>query len=480
MRTAFVSSSPSVSSHVSDSGARTSAHGVPAAAAAADNTDGPPIRRSRFVPGSSFDLLSEDLGAALRRFELEQTTAIKRIYTVHPSAAAPPADSDDESDDDSDAEDESDGHNPDYSSASLRSKSAAAASGGRARPRPRTPSHKHTGPSFDAKPDEEVFLMFFFVFNLDEFGKELENLVRAMEVIRREEGRIKRFRSLGVWSKCKEMLGWGDGERRAGMGRSARRAQGKKGWKRIGAWFPSLPTFSRSSGSFPNHRRHMENTAQTPIALTFAQRFQRFVWRLGEFLRLPDTKFAIKAGAGCAILASPAFMASTRPVFREYKGEWALVSFMVVLSPTVGQSNQMRLVRVRAIFLVRNYLTDSLSGPSLMGCAPMHSVHRALGTIVGAAAAYGIYTLFPDNNIALPSESLWLSLIPTTFHKKRGKKKAVVKLNPVSPPAVQLHFSINHSSSCGSIRTLLLPTLFQVHCGNTAVRFDRQVRVAYV
>ncbi len=105
--------------------------------------------------------------------------------------------------------------------------------------------------------------------------------------------------------------------------------------------------------------------------MTWHDKLQRLVWNIGEFFRQPDTKFAIKAGLGSALLASPAFFPSTRPIFTKYQGQWALVSFMVVLSPTVGQSNHM-------------------------------SLHRILGTILGACAAVGIYKLFPDNNVVLP------------------------------------------------------------------------------
>ena len=39
-----------------------------------------------------------------------------------------------------------------------------------------------------------------------------------------------------------------------------------------------------------------------------------------------DMKHAVKAGMATAILASPAFFESTRPMFVEYRGEWALIS----------------------------------------------------------------------------------------------------------------------------------------------------------
>ena len=37
-------------------------------------------------------------------------------------------------------------------------------------------------------------------------------------------------------------------------------------------------------------------------------------------------KYAFKAGMATAMLAAPAFFESTRPVFVDYRGEWALIS----------------------------------------------------------------------------------------------------------------------------------------------------------
>lgn len=37
-------------------------------------------------------------------------------------------------------------------------------------------------------------------------------------------------------------------------------------------------------------------------------------------------KYAFKVGMSTAMLAAPAFFDATRPIFTEYKGEWALMS----------------------------------------------------------------------------------------------------------------------------------------------------------
>jgi hypothetical protein len=41
------------------------------------------------------------------------------------------------------------------------------------------------------------------------------------------------------------------------------------------------------------------------------------------------------------MLAAPAFIDRTRPIFLEYKGEWALISFFATMSQSIGQTNFM-------------------------------------------------------------------------------------------------------------------------------------------
>lgn len=55
-------------------------------------------------------------------------------------------------------------------------------------------------------------------------------------------------------------------------------------------------------------------------------RVKQTIWTIGARLKQQDSKYAIKAGMATAILAAPAFFERTRPVFVEYRGEWALIS----------------------------------------------------------------------------------------------------------------------------------------------------------
>lgn len=106
---------------------------------------------------------------------------------------------------------------------------------------------------------------------------------------------------------------------------------------------------------------------------------KRALWDFGGILKEPKLKYAFKVGMSAAVLTAPAFFDATRPIFTDYKGEWALISFFGVMSPTIGATN----------FL---------------------SIHRVLGTLFGAAAAAGIYSLFPENAIVLTIFGFFFSM----------------------------------------------------------------------
>lgn len=63
------------------------------------------------------------------------------------------------------------------------------------------------------------------------------------------------------------------------------------------------------------------------------------LWKSFSFLRRDETKYAVKVGVGAAVYALPSFISATRPVFTAWRGEWGLVSYMLVCSMTIGASN---------------------------------------------------------------------------------------------------------------------------------------------
>lgn len=83
---------------------------------------------------------------------------------------------------------------------------------------------------------------------------------------------------------------------------------------------------------FPKIRPHAPNTVLTPerSTLTFWGKVKQLIWVIGGRLKEPDIKYAVKVGMATAVLAAPAFVNTTRPIFTEYRGEWALISVIVI------------------------------------------------------------------------------------------------------------------------------------------------------
>ncbi|GKZ77337.1 hypothetical protein AnigIFM56816_010635 [Aspergillus niger] len=81
------------------------------------------------------------------------------------------------------------------------------------------------------------------------------------------------------------------------------------------------------------------STAKIERVTSAEKRLGYRLWRSLGFFRRDDTKFAIKVGAGAALYALPSFLQSTRPFYSHWRGEWGLLSYMLVCSMTIGASN---------------------------------------------------------------------------------------------------------------------------------------------
>ncbi|KAM3451148.1 hypothetical protein MY3296_005520 [Beauveria thailandica] len=71
------------------------------------------------------------------------------------------------------------------------------------------------------------------------------------------------------------------------------------------------------------------------ILSTLSLAFLQFLRRMAS----DDVLFGLKVGIGAALWASLAFIEATRDMYNHYRGEWGLLSFMIVCSMTVGASN---------------------------------------------------------------------------------------------------------------------------------------------
>ncbi len=63
------------------------------------------------------------------------------------------------------------------------------------------------------------------------------------------------------------------------------------------------------------------------------------LWRALSVFRRDDVKFAVKVGIGAALYALPSFLAATRAFYQHWRGEWGLLSYMLVCAMTIGASN---------------------------------------------------------------------------------------------------------------------------------------------
>ncbi|KAF9166550.1 hypothetical protein DFQ26_007622 [Actinomortierella ambigua] len=246
----------------------------------------------------------------------------------------------------------------------------------------------------DAPVSEQIFLVYFFVFNLMEFAKELSSFVGWVDIL------VGGDEGLRPWMIRTRMSWW----RRllfflTGYPKSLRppqrttRTTNEVPDEIITGSPPSSndiqSTMSRSStttpvGSvsqrkkdkkaplFPKPNRHnVVNTLHTPAPKTFMQRASTRIWKFLHVFRSFKFKFAVKAACSAVLLMTPAFVDWTRPYFVQYRGEWAVISMTIVMVPTVG-------------------------GTNIVG------LYRILGTIIGCYMGVATYTLFPGNTFVLP------------------------------------------------------------------------------
>ncbi|KAG6065648.1 hypothetical protein E4U32_007081 [Claviceps aff. humidiphila group G2b] len=87
------------------------------------------------------------------------------------------------------------------------------------------------------------------------------------------------------------------------------------------------------------------STSTFPFEPTVANAPIKPIWKSQFPNGFPEAKtghdilFGIKVGLGSSLWAMLAFLPDTRPLYFHYRGEWGLLSFMIVCSMTVGASN---------------------------------------------------------------------------------------------------------------------------------------------
>lgn len=143
----------------------------------------------------------------------------------------------------------------------------------------------------DYAPNEEVFLVYFFVFNMIEFARELISLVESVQAlsIAKQKKRTLFAFIVGLFKK---------------------KSKSRK----------------EKNNSFVPNERHKMDTLHTPVPKTKWRRMVINVWRTFSLFKLQKSRYATKATVAVILLAVFAFNETTGPWFREWRMEWALIT----------------------------------------------------------------------------------------------------------------------------------------------------------
>ncbi|KJZ78244.1 hypothetical protein HIM_02282 [Hirsutella minnesotensis 3608] len=86
-------------------------------------------------------------------------------------------------------------------------------------------------------------------------------------------------------------------------------------------------------------RKDSFNWDASPQASAFLRGISQCILKIMRFLAREDITFGIKVGIGAILWAMFAFIPGTRPVYQHWRGEWGLLSYMIVVGMTTGASN---------------------------------------------------------------------------------------------------------------------------------------------
>ncbi|KAK9370809.1 Fusaric acid resistance protein-like-domain-containing protein [Lipomyces kononenkoae] len=102
------------------------------------------------------------------------------------------------------------------------------------------------------------------------------------------------------------------------------------------------------------------------------------VWRAFRMFRRNDVRFGIKVGVGALLFTLAAYIPQTRDIFSHYRGEWGLVTFVVMMNISIGGT------------------TSSV-------------LYRLGGTVIGCYSAWLIWYIFPSNRVVLSLTGLLIA-----------------------------------------------------------------------
>ena len=101
-----------------------------------------------------------------------------------------------------------------------------------------------------------------------------------------------------------------------------------------------------TTGDIPSPTQRRATLQMHRKPKTRREAFRLKAWQAMSFFRRDDIKFAVKVGIGAALYALPAYLPETRPFYQKWRGEWGLLSYILVCTMTLGASNTTGLARI--------------------------------------------------------------------------------------------------------------------------------------
>ncbi|GAA5797451.1 hypothetical protein HPULCUR_002835 [Helicostylum pulchrum] len=215
-------------------------------------------------------------------------------------------------------------------------------------------------------PSDDIFLVYFFVFCLVEFAKELMTLVEAVQAV---------FEEMEEADKCTSVFAW----TKFFMNRTVSQTTTTK------------DETDNHEIFIPNNHNTL-NTLHTPAPKTKLRKVFHQLWGFFSKFKSYQVRFAFKSMITAVLISVLAFIPATQAYFTKFKMEWTLITVMAVMTPTVGGTNLGAVLRIFA---------------------------KVLGCILAAV----IYTLFHDYVVML-CLCTWLISIPSFWlilHHKHGR-----------------------------------------------------------
>ncbi|KAJ8123323.1 hypothetical protein O1611_g9621 [Lasiodiplodia mahajangana] len=212
---------------------------------------------------------------------------------------------------------------------------------------------RSTSESIQADYEEVAAACGHFSFSLLSFADEMTKYLDALEELRYISEQEKRtWDWLKVWNKMRTL--W---KSRRESGEDVENQALMKPIKRMRqSQLPrGIPKVMKNDGD------RWDKAPANGLWSIIVRKASPVIWRFLNFISRDDIRFGLKVGIGATLYAMFAFIPETMEIYRHWRGEWGLLSFMIVCSMTVGASNATGLARftgtiMGAIFVVINWL----------------------------------------------------------------------------------------------------------------------------